>query len=292
MSADRISVIVPTRRRPHLLPRAVASVFAQTHANFELLVVDDNDPADRAATAAALAPWRGDARLRSLVNPHRRNCSAARNCGLRAATGEWVTFLDDDDAYRPAKLARQLALARERNAPLVLCGLCYHAAARLRLRQCDRSRFAGDDLLLRAQASAPALFFRREDDVFFDEEFDAVEDGDIFLRLVARWRLTEVDNVPEPLVDVFQQTVRLNTQATPVLRGQRRLWFRHAQRRSTAARLLAARLWLAREAWGSGWGRPLAAARQVVRLGGLRETRLVLNFALRRVPGVRRWLSV
>jgi glycosyltransferase involved in cell wall biosynthesis len=292
MTREKISVIVPTRRRAHLLPRAVASVFAQTHREFELIVVDDNDAdAERAATQAALAPWSGDARLRYVVNPTRRNCAAARNCGLRLATGDWATLLDDDDAYHPEKLARQLALANSRGAPLVLCGLRYHAGARTRLRQCSAERFAGAELFTRAQAAAPALFFRR-DGIEFDEEFDAVEDADLFLRLVQRWALSDVGNVPAPLVEVFQQNVRLNTHTTAVLRGQRRLWWRHARNFPGTRRLLAARMWCAREFSGTGWGRPFAAVKSLWRTGGGGEIRLVANLALRRVPLVRRWVSV
>ncbi|MDD3179870.1 MAG: glycosyltransferase family 2 protein [Opitutaceae bacterium] len=296
MSAgEKITVIMATRARPHLLPRAVASVFAQTHPDFELLVVDDNPPADRAATTVALAPWRDDPHLRYLVNADPCNGASARNTGLGFALGEWVTFLDDDDTYEPMKLARQLALARATGAPLVLCGLAYHAGMRVRRRQCREERFAGGDLLVRAQAAAPAIFHQRVDSFRFDAEFFAGEDADYFLRLVEHWSLASVPNVPAPLVHVFQQdpALRQNTRAEAVLRGQRRIWHRHSVRFSRSVRRqLAARIWYAREIEGRGFGSLGKAASWVWRTGGPGEWRLLANLFLRRLPVLGRWMSV
>lgn len=293
MTAPLVSIIVPTRARPHLLPRAVSSVFTQTHQQFELIVVDDNPATARAQTLAALAPWSGDQRLRYVVNQAPRNSAAARNCGLDNACGEWITFLDDDDAYEPRKLERQLALATASDASIVLCGLRYHAGKRIRLRQCGSQAFTGDELLLRAQGATPAIFYRRND-LRFDPECDAAEDVEFFLRIVANARIDTVACVPLPLVEVYQQpsAARTNVLSLALLRGQRRCWMRHARRYSpTARRLLSARLWWMREISGMGWGRRIGAVQAVLHFGGTREIRFLLNLALRRMPLVSRWLS-
>ncbi|MCM2268968.1 MAG: glycosyltransferase, partial [Thermoanaerobaculia bacterium] len=98
-----VSVVVPTRDRRAALERALASVDAQTHAEVELLVVDDGS---RDETASWLARARPAARV---LAGGGRGAGGARNRGLEAAQGELVAFLDDDDRWRPSYLATQVA---------------------------------------------------------------------------------------------------------------------------------------------------------------------------------------
>jgi glycosyltransferase involved in cell wall biosynthesis len=292
MNTPKISVILPTRLRPRLLPRAAGSVLAQTERDFELIVVDDNPPDASAATIAALAPWRSDPRLRIVTHGEGRNVAAARNAGLAVARGRWVTYLDDDDAYVPGKLAAQLALAERTGASLVLCGLRYRQGPRVRLRQCDADCFAGTDLLLRAQAAAPALFHRRDSLAVFDPSFDAAEDQELFLRLVESWALTEVPNVPEPLVDVYPQAMgsRANTPSPVLWRAQRRLCVRHAQRYGRDARrqFVARTALLQLRSRPAGAGEVWRASRRLLAVGGTGECRLIVNTWMLRLPGLRR----
>jgi glycosyltransferase involved in cell wall biosynthesis len=83
------SVIIPTHNRPAYLAEAVASVLAQSIADFELLVINDGD---------ALATLPNDPRIRILDN-HQRGAVAARNDGVAQARGHFIAFLDDDDRW-------------------------------------------------------------------------------------------------------------------------------------------------------------------------------------------------
>src|SRR5438477_1244496 len=102
-----VSIIVPTRLRNQLLTRAVRSLLAQTFADFEILVVDDNPAEARVATDPVLNSLLQHPKVRLLTHEQPRNAAAARNVALRAARGAWITYLDDDDAYQPSKLERQ-----------------------------------------------------------------------------------------------------------------------------------------------------------------------------------------
>jgi len=294
VSLPSISVILPTRNRPHLLPRAVRSVMAQEGVDFELIVVDDNPPEKRAATLAALAPWRDDPRLRVITHGSGSNAAAARNAGLAIARGSWVAYLDDDDAYAAGKLACQKALADRTGSPLVLCGLRYRMGPRQRVRQCGTQRFAGADIALSAQGTTQVLFHRRESHAIFDPAFDAAEDQELFLRLVETWNLTEVPNVPEPLVEVYPQASgsRVNTLSPALWQAQRRICLRHAPRYGPDVR----RRWVARTALlrlrnhSGGLARLGRASCRLLAVGGTGECRLILNTWLLRVPGLRRWL--
>ncbi len=102
--APDVSVVIPTYDRLPLLREAVASVLAQTHADLELIVVDDGSSDGTAEWLATAA----DPRVRSLRLPHGANVAHVRNAGARAARGRYLCFLDSDDLWRPAKLEAQL----------------------------------------------------------------------------------------------------------------------------------------------------------------------------------------
>jgi glycosyltransferase involved in cell wall biosynthesis len=119
--APAVSVVIPTRNRPGLVGRAVGSALAQSFRDLEVVVVLDG--ADD-ATAAELDSI-DDGRLRVTVLEAARGTAAARNAGVAEARGAWVAFLDDDDEWLPAKLARQMpiALASPFRLPIVSCRL-------------------------------------------------------------------------------------------------------------------------------------------------------------------------
>jgi glycosyltransferase involved in cell wall biosynthesis len=87
----RISVIVPTHRRPNSLRHALASLRAQTHQDWEALIVDDGD----GEGVEAVRSW-GDPRVVAWRNPGRGQVDA-RNAALSAASGPVAMWLDDDD---------------------------------------------------------------------------------------------------------------------------------------------------------------------------------------------------
>jgi hypothetical protein len=106
----RVSVVVPAYERAATIGPALASVTCQTYRDLELIVVDDGSTdatADVVAAAAALDP-----RIRLIRFEENRGRSAARNAGIGAATGEFVTFLDSDDLYAPTRLEHLVAAAR------------------------------------------------------------------------------------------------------------------------------------------------------------------------------------
>src|SRR3954464_14214558 len=99
-SMPTFSVIIPTYGRPKFLSEAVASVLAQTCADFECIVVDDAGP--------ELATLPNDARIRVIRRDENGGPPAARNTGIDAARGTYVAFLDDDDVWLPTRLSDAL----------------------------------------------------------------------------------------------------------------------------------------------------------------------------------------
>jgi glycosyltransferase involved in cell wall biosynthesis len=105
-----VSVVVAFRDAEAHLEQTIASVEAQDHARFELILVDDGST-DSSTSMAQAAASRDPKRIRYLDHPGHANLgkSSSRNAGLRAANGDYVVFLDADDLLLPRKLSHQAA---------------------------------------------------------------------------------------------------------------------------------------------------------------------------------------
>ena len=103
-----VSIVIPTRDRPDVVQRAIASALSQEGVSVEVIVVDDG--------SRHRLPEPRPEQVRVLRHEKSRGVAAARNTGVAEARGEWVAFLDDDDLWAPAKLRRQLAAARSGGA--------------------------------------------------------------------------------------------------------------------------------------------------------------------------------
>jgi glycosyltransferase involved in cell wall biosynthesis len=103
-SRPRVSVVIPAYNSTATLERALHSVFAQTVAPFETLVVDDCSTDGTPALAEKYA----DKGVRLVALRRRSGAAGARNAGIHAAQGELIAFLDSDDEWLPQKLEKQL----------------------------------------------------------------------------------------------------------------------------------------------------------------------------------------
>jgi len=102
-----VSVVIPTYDRSEHLPDAVRSVTAQTYDNIELLIVDDGS--EHPVTEMGQdVPLDELASVTFIHHNENRGANAARNSGIRAATGEYIAFLDDDDEWDEEKIEQQV----------------------------------------------------------------------------------------------------------------------------------------------------------------------------------------
>jgi glycosyltransferase involved in cell wall biosynthesis len=192
-----VSVVIPTWDRARTFGRALDSVLAQTERDFEVVVIDDGSPGDG---AERVVNERADPRVRYIRLPEHRGVSAARNAGVLAATGTYLAFLDDDDEWLPEKLQRQLEAVEGADREV---GVVYTARFTVdeRTGRVTTTRFprafrptdsntvtTSSILIKRERLSAAGLF---------DEEFEAGEDYDMWIRLAQRSRFVYIDT---PLV--------------------------------------------------------------------------------------------
>ncbi|MBP8271877.1 MAG: glycosyltransferase family 2 protein [Sphaerotilus sp.] len=105
--APQVSVILPTYNRGDVLLRAIGSIQVQTFTDWELLVIDDGSTDDSVMRVNAL----GDPRIRVLQQAN-QGVYTARNTGLAASLGQWLTFMDSDDEWLPHFLSLTTAFLR------------------------------------------------------------------------------------------------------------------------------------------------------------------------------------
>lgn len=190
-----VSVVIPTRDRLRMLERAVASVLNQTWRDFELIVVDDG-------STESVGGFH-DPRVR-VIRQDGRGVAAARNAGIRAAGGEWIAFLDDDDEWLERKLDAQMALiaARPQTRAVQTREIWMRRGRRVNPRPVHEQP---DGLILPRSlhlciVSPSSVMIHRAvfDEIgLFDESLPACEDYDLWLRLGLRH---PVALVREPLI--------------------------------------------------------------------------------------------
>jgi glycosyltransferase involved in cell wall biosynthesis len=120
----RVDVIIPTFNRAHRVGNAIRSVLAQSAAECcEIYIVDDGSSDNTAEVVARFG------QRVNYVRQEQAGPAAARNAGIRASSGEFVTFLDSDDVWLPDKIERQLAAMRQWPEVLLVGGRSYDQAS-------------------------------------------------------------------------------------------------------------------------------------------------------------------
>jgi len=180
----RVSVVLPTYNRGWALKQAVDSVLGQDYVNIELIVVDDGSTDDTPQLLSAF----GD-RLRIIWQAN-QGVSAARNAGIRAATGELIALLDSDDTWLPGKVTAQVEFFRANPAALICQTEEIWIRNGMRVNPGKRHRKEAGMIFERSLAlclvSPSAVMMRKSllDEVgLFDESLPACEDYDLWLRI-------------------------------------------------------------------------------------------------------------
>jgi glycosyltransferase involved in cell wall biosynthesis len=204
VSTPVVSVILPTFNRLRYLRPAVESVFAQSLADWELIVADDGSDGE---TRTYLETLEREARVTVLWLVHSGNPAAVRNAALRRARGQYLAFLDSDDEWLPRKLERQVESLRRSGRRWSYTGYAIvDASGEPCASIASPAQKQGSILepLLMHDVSiwTPAVVAERRlvaDAGGFDERLLVFEDYDLWLRLACRG---EIDLIPEPYTRV------------------------------------------------------------------------------------------
>ena len=117
MQREKISIIIACYNDYEYLVKAVESARAQTWGNKEIILVDDGSNEETKKVITSLKP-----KINHLITQENRGVSAARNAGIKAATGEYILILDSDDYFEPEFSERAISLFKDNpSAKIVTC---------------------------------------------------------------------------------------------------------------------------------------------------------------------------
>jgi glycosyltransferase involved in cell wall biosynthesis len=224
-----VSVVIPTYNIGKLVARAIDSVLAQTHQPDEIIVVDDGSTDDTADVIKSYGP-----KVKYIYQDN-LGLAGARNTGIKAATCEWVAFLDGDDEWLPDNLRLHLEVLK-RNQDLVWSAgnfdnfLAGENRRRPYVRPEKGLKLLGgkdyfddffDAYMNDAAGNANTMVIKRQilhEAGLFRQELPFAEDTDMWFRMAMQW--PQIGFVPQPvavyhlhrpgsLMDFTQSTKRL-----------------------------------------------------------------------------------
>jgi glycosyltransferase involved in cell wall biosynthesis len=235
-----VSVYMPTKDRRELLQAAVDSVLAQTHRPIELIVVNDGSTDATRAWLDQLAATHDF--IRAIHHDKPLGAPRSRNEAIRAARGEWITGLDDDDEFEPERIEALLHFALTLERAGVPFSAVYSQYNTVRggsvLPTAKRGSVGLDDLFVN-NSVGNQIFARKQvflDAGLFDESLPAWPDLDFIMRVVHacgparifdaplyRFRDDERDDrisrkLKTRILDAYRHVVAKYPQASPAAR--------------------------------------------------------------------------
>lgn len=189
MNQPLVSVIIPAYKVAPFLAETLASVFAQTFSDFEVILVNDGSP-DTDEMEKVIEPYRD--RI-VYLRQENRGAGAARNTGLRSARGRYVAFLDGDDIWLPSFLSEMVSFIE--GYDLVYANALLFGASQVAgLTYMDTNPSSGEvtaESLLaeRCNIITSGVLARREPIIelgMFDETLRNSQDFDMWVRIAKR----------------------------------------------------------------------------------------------------------
>ena len=216
MEQPLVSVITITRNRGNLIGRCVHSVLSQTYKNIEHIIVDgaSDDNTDEVIRSF------NDVRIHYVKLDSNWPIASTYNYGVEMARGQFITFLDSDDEYKPTKIEKQLKklLSLPKDYGMVYCWMTYYDQATMSIVREHKPSVKGNvskDVVEKPVVSGTPTYFMRRD-TFLEsggwveqERIGIVSDWELGARLCQKWK---VEYVPESLVNVYVNngTIRMS----------------------------------------------------------------------------------
>lgn len=198
-----VSIIIPTYKRAEMLPRAICSVLEQTYKSIEVLVVSDNEPNDEyTARARETVESFKDERVRLITQERHINGAVARNVGIKASKGDYISFLDDDDYIDANKIERQVEVLS--NLDDSWGGVCcrfkaYRHGELIEVAPPFKSGYVYKEVLMRQiKTQTNSLLLRRSalfDAGLFDENLLRNQDVQLLVDFTFKYKLYFMDEL-------------------------------------------------------------------------------------------------
>ncbi len=194
----KVSVIVPTFNRPERLRKALTSALNQEGIDFEILVV--NDSQDESPVIDVINGL-NDSRIRYFRNSRSKGANGARNTGIIEATGNLVSFLDDDDQWLPGKLKYEIIfLQKNRNFHGVFSSYKFQVGFFWKKKIYKISEISLKDVLLQKVNIGSGSNLTLHKSVFhsvglWNERFQRLQDLEILVRILSESKIGYCNHV-------------------------------------------------------------------------------------------------
>lgn len=182
---DSVTVYIPTHNRKHLLTRAIDSVLAQTYSPIEIIVVDDGSSD---GTETHLDRYITSKKIRFIRNETAKGACYSRNAAIKAANGEYITGLDDDDEFTPERIENFIQ-ATNTDSAFLFTGYLLKEPRGIRTYERGPAKQGMKNLLKRNTVGSQ--IFVKKDKILavgcFDETLPAWQDYDLWLRIIEKY---------------------------------------------------------------------------------------------------------
>ena len=200
--APKVSVILPTYNRAHIIEKAIQSVLKQTYQDFEIIIIDDGSKDDTEKIIRGFQEK--DNRIKYIRFEENKGAAAARNAGINMSKGEYITFQDSDDEWVIDKLEKQMKVIETSSENIVVyCGFWrIDGDEKTYIPDINISNREGNihkELLKRNFIGTPSILLLKknlEKIGMFDENLSRLQDWDLAIRLSKYYNFKLID---EPL---------------------------------------------------------------------------------------------
>jgi glycosyltransferase involved in cell wall biosynthesis len=229
-----VSVVIPTYNRADVLQRAINSVLNQTFTDFELIIVDDYS----ADNTEKVVDKYDDERISYIRFNENCGANAARNTGIKASNGDYVSFLDSDDEFHVKHLESVVSDLKDIDTS---CAGAFTAFKHVHDGSVVTISGAPDGLITQEQLIATNVVggfstVTLRSEVFkevgpLDEEMPSAQDIEYFIRVLEQYSMLGIDR---PLVTYYRDGERISDDLDSRIAGQRRLIEKHGDKLSRA----------------------------------------------------------
>lgn len=196
---DKISIVIPTYNRASLLKKSVDSLLKQTYDNFEVIVVDDASSDNTESVMKKIK----DERVKYIKLKKNSGACVARNTGIKASTGKYITFNDSDDEYLPEKLEKQYNNLIKNKSDMDFCRLKVHinnsffvVPSDECIKMLKKGKYV-DELTRGNYISTQAIFVKKEKILkyMFDDDLPRLQDYDLVLRMIPNLKISFTNEI-------------------------------------------------------------------------------------------------
>jgi glycosyltransferase involved in cell wall biosynthesis len=195
----KITAIIPTYNRPEATLRSIESVLQQSAPVDEIIVVNDASTDDTTSTLENFKKNQNLEKLKLIKLSENQGVSGARNAGIKAASHEWLAFLDSDDEWRKDKIKIQIDSLKKAGLLISHTDETWFRAGKVVNKKKHHKKYGGSvysqsvDMCFIGPSTSVVHKSVFEDVGLFDTDLKVCEDYDLWLRITAKYPVDFID---------------------------------------------------------------------------------------------------